>query len=291
MVRYTEAERRSLDALDAMRIRTPDGSEVPFSTVARAELGRGFSSIRRSDRRRVVNVTADVDRAQITANEVMGNLRAGAIETIMRDYPRVAYRLEGAQREQGEAMSALIPLFGISLFIIYALLAVPLRSYSQPLIIMSVIPFALVGAILGHLLMMRLGLLSGLAMMSVTGFIAAAGVVVNSSLVLVHNVNDRRAKGQSIREAAREAAVSRFRPIVLTSLTTFAGLSPLMLNQSVQAQFLVPMAVSLAFGVLFATVATLLVVPAGYLILDDLGGLRRGRRQAPLSILPEKRIA
>ena len=149
-----------------------------------------------------------VDRSQITANEVMRNLRAGAIEAIMRDYPRVAYSLEGAQREQGDAMSALIPLFGVSLFIIYALLAVPLRSYSQPLIIMSVIPFAMAGAILGHLFMMSLGLLSALAMMSVTGFIAAAGVVVNSSLVLVHNVNERRATGKSIGDAAREAAVN-----------------------------------------------------------------------------------
>ncbi len=291
MLRYTEAERRSLDALDGMRIRTPDGSEVPFATVAHAELGRGFSSIERSDRRRVVNVTADVDRSQITANEVMRNLRAGAIEAIMRDYPRVAYSLEGAQREQGDAISALIPLFGVSLFIIYALLAVPLRSYSQPLIIMSVIPFAMVGAILGHLFMMSLGLLSGLAMMSVTGFIAAAGVVVNSSLVLVHNVNERRSRGKSIRDAAREATVSRFRPIVLTSLTTFVGLSPLMLNQSVQAQFLVPMAVSLAFGVLFATVATLLVVPAGYLILDDLRRLRRAGSSQQVTLVSEERVA
>jgi multidrug efflux pump subunit AcrB len=238
-----------------------------------------------------VNVTADVDRTQITANEVVANLRSGAIQAIMRDHPRVAYSLEGAQREQGEAISGLIPLFGVSLFIIYTLLAVPLRSYSQPLVIMSVIPFALVGAIAGHLIMKSFGLLSGLAMMSVMGFIAASGVVVNSSLVLVHNVNERRAKGESIRDAARDGAVSRFRPIVLTSLTTFVGLSPLMLNRSVQAQFLVPMAVSLAFGVLFATVVTLLVVPAGYLILDDLRALRPRKREVPVQSVPERRVA
>ena len=151
----------------------------------------------------------------------------------------------------------------------------PLRSYSQPLIIMSVIPFALVGAIWGHLIMKNFGYVSGLAMMSVMGFVAASGVVVNSSLVLVDSINFRRAAGDAIADAVLHAAVSRARPILLTSLTTFFGLAPLMLNKGVQAQFLVPMAVSLSFGVLFATVVTLLVVPAGYLILNDLGRLLR----------------
>ncbi len=274
MVRYTDRERRSLGSLEDMRIRTPDGSEVPFATIAEARLGRGFSAIRRSDRRRVVNVTADVDRTQITANEVLASLRAGSIQAIMRDHPRVAYSLEGAQREQGEAMTSLVPLFATALFVIYALLAVPLRSYTQPLIIMSVIPFALVGAVYGHLIMKGFGLVSGLAMMSVMGFIAASGVVVNSSLILVYSVNERRMEGASVRRAVIESAVSRFRPIVLTSLTTFVSLLPLMLNRSVQAQFLVPMAISLAFGVLFATLITLLVVPCGYLILEDLRALR-----------------
>jgi multidrug efflux pump subunit AcrB len=284
MVRYTEKERKSLSALNSMRIRTPGGSEVPFVTVAEADLGRGFSSIRRSDRQRVVNVIADVDRSQITANEVIADLRSGAIQEIMRDYPRVAYSLEGVQREQGEAADSLIPLFGIALFVIFALLAIPLKSYSQPLVIMCVIPFALVGAIWGHVIMKGFGLVSGLAMMSVMGFIAASGVVVNSSLVLVHNLNARREAGLPVAEAVLEAAVSRCRPIILTSLTTFVGLSPLMLNRSVQAQFLVPMAVSLAFGVLFATAVTLLVVPSVYLILEDIRGL--GKKPIP-PVLPE----
>ncbi len=274
MVRYTDAERRTLGALDDMRIRTPDGSEVPFATVARAKLGRGYSSIKRADRRRVVNVTADVNRTQTTANEVLAQMRTGSIQSIMADHPRITYRLEGEQKQQGEAVSGLIPLFGIALFIIFALLAIPLRSYSQPLIIMSVIPFALVGSVAGHLLMKSFGLITGLAMMSVMGFIAASGVVVNSSLVLVHAVNGKRTLGASVREAAIDAAVTRFRPVVLTSLTTFVGLLPLMANRSVQAQFLVPMAISLAFGVLFATFVTLLVVPAGYVILEDLRRLR-----------------
>ena len=270
MIRYTKAERRSIGTLDSMRIRTPQGAEVPFSTVADAKLGRGFSAIKRSDRRRVVNVTADVDREVITANDVLADLKSGMIQAIMQDHPRVTYRLEGEQREQGEAVESLVPLFGLALFVIYALLAVPLRSYSQPVVIMSVIPFALVGAIWGHLIMKSLGYVSGLAMMSVLGFIAASGVVVNSSLVLVHNIDARRATGQAVTDAVLDAVVSRCRPIILTSLTTFVGLSPLLLNRSVSAQFLVPMAVSLAFGVLFATVVTLFVVPSGYLVLEDI---------------------
>ena len=279
MVRYTDQERRSLGSLDSMRIRTPDGSEVPFATVATSDLGRGFSTIRRADSRRVVNVIADVDRTRITANEVIADLRSGPIETIMAPYPRVSYSLEGQQADQQESSSHLLPLFGMALFIIYALLAVPLRSYSQPLIIMSVIPFAFVGAVWGHLIMKTFGYVSGLAMMSILGFTAASGVVVNSSLVLVHSVNLRRASGEPLSKIVLDAAVSRCRPIILTSLTTFIGLSPLMLNKSVQAQFLVPMAVSLSFGVLFATLVTLLVVPSGYLILHDLGRLLKKREK------------
>jgi multidrug efflux pump subunit AcrB len=273
MVRYTDQERRSLGSLDSMRIRTPNGSEVPFATVATSDLGRGFSTIRRADSRRVVNVVADVDRTRITTNEVIADLRSGPIQALMEAHPRVSYSLEGQQADQQESTRHLLPLFGIALFIIYALLAVPLRSYSQPLIIMSVIPFAFVGAVWGHLIMKTFGYVSGLAMMSVLGFTAASGVVVNSSLVLVHSVNFRRASGEPLSKVVLDAAVSRCRPIILTSLTTFIGLSPLMLNKSVQAQFLVPMAVSLSFGVLFATVVTLLVVPSGYLILHDLGNL------------------
>ena len=164
-------------------------------------------------------------------------------------------------------------MFIVAMFVIYALLATPLGSYVQPLIIMSVIPFAFVGAIWGHLIMQSFGMVSGIAMMSVMGFIAASGVVVNSSLVLVHNVNRRRSDGEAMLEAVVHAAVTRCRPIVLTSMTTFVGLLPLMLNTSIQAQFLVPMAVSLAFGVMFSTFVTLFVVPSSYLVFDDLARL------------------
>ena len=271
MLRYTDSERSSLGSLDDMRIRTRDGSEVPFVSIANAELGTGFSTIQRSDGLRVVNVTADVDRTKITANEVLAQFGNGPIQEIMRDYPQVSYSLEGSQREQSEALGRLLPLFVMALFVIYSLLAIPLKSYSQPLIIMSVIPFAFVGAVWGHLLMKGVGLLSSMAIMSVMGIIAASGVVVNSSLVLVHGINRRLGEGLSTRDAVIEAAVTRCRPIVLTSLTTFAGLSPLLLNQSVQAAVLIPMATSVAFGVIFSTVVTLLVVPSGYRILEDLG--------------------
>ncbi|MBV1904732.1 MAG: efflux RND transporter permease subunit [Pseudomonadales bacterium] len=283
MVRYTDNERKTLGTLESMRIRTLDGSEVPFATVAEAEMSRGFSAIKRSDRRRVVNVIADVDLTQITANEVIADLRDGGIQEVLRDYPRVSFSLEGAQREQAENVQDMVPNFAIAMFIIFALLAIPLKSYLQPLIIMSVIPFAFMGAIWGHTIMKGFGLISGLAMMSVMGFIAASGVVVNSSLVLVHRINSNREDGHSLKGAVLEAVVSRCRPIILTSLTTFVGLSPLLVNRSVQAQFLVPMAISLAFGVLFATLVTLLVVPSGYLVLEDLRRLFSGESPAESS--------
>ncbi len=280
MVRYPEAERRSLGDLEDMRIRTPDGREVPFRTVARAELGRGFATIHRTDRQRVVNVTADVDRKITTENEVLADLLATRMPGILADHPTVHFSLEGAQREQRKAFAGLLRWYGFALFAIFALLAIPLRSYVQPLLIMSVIPFGLVGAILGHMLMGK-----DLAFMSVMGIIALSGVVVNSSLVLVHFVNGRLAEGASLANAVREAGVARFRPIVLTSVTTFAGLTPLLLERSTQAQFLIPMAISLAFGVIFATVITLFIVPSGTLALEDLhrlpgrlGGFRQRRR-------------
>jgi multidrug efflux pump subunit AcrB len=277
MVRYPESQRRSLGDLENMRVRTPDGSEVPFYTVARAELGRGFASIRRSDRQRVINVTADIDSNRANANEVMADLHANFLPQLLADHPGLRFRLEGAQREQHKVRLGLVRGYGLALILIYSLLAIPLRSYTQPLIVMAVIPFGLVGAIAGHLLMRQ----ESISMMSVFGVVALSGVVVNSSLVLVHYVNTRRAMGSSVVEAAREAGMARFRPIVLTSATTFAGLTPLLLERSVSAQFLIPMAISLAFGVAFATLITLFLVPSLYLVLHDLQQLLR-RPKAPV---------
>jgi multidrug efflux pump subunit AcrB len=291
MVRYPEWQRRSLGDLENVRIRTPDGAEVPFSTVAHADLGRGYASIRRTDRKRVVNVTADVDRNVTTANDVLAALDAGGLGQILRDHPSVSFSLEGEQREQNRALGGLARAYLIALLAVYALLAIPLRSYLQPLLIMSVIPFGLVGAIGGHYLMGSLRpLMRGelgigdpwsLSFMSVVGMVALSGVVVNASLVMIHYVNERRAEGAGLVEAVSKAGVARFRPILLTSLTTFAGLTPLMLERSVQAQFLIPMAISVAWGVVFATAITLLVLPCGYIVLDDLARLILRRQEDP----------
>ena len=275
MVRYPASRRRSLSDLEHMRIRTPDGSEVPFLTVARVESGRGYATIRRSDRQRVVNVKADVDLDRANSNEVMADLRANFLPQLLADHPGLHFSVEGEQREQSRVMGGMFQASVLALVLVYALLAVPLRSYGQPLVIMAVIPFGLVGAVGGHLLMGK-----SLSMMSVFGVVALSGVVVNASLVMVHCVNGLRAQGASPRAAVHEAGVIRFRPIVLTSLTTFAGLTPLLLERSVSAQFLIPMAISLGFGVVFSTVITLFLVPSCYVILEDLerffGGGRHG---------------
>ncbi|MBW2229990.1 MAG: efflux RND transporter permease subunit [Deltaproteobacteria bacterium] len=265
MVRFPAAERRSLGDLENMRIRTPDGGEVPFHSVARVEAGRGYSTIRRIDRQRVITVAADLDLSKGNANEIMRDLRTNFMPQLMADHAGLNFAPDGEQREQRKVQEGMQRTLPLALILIFALLAVPLRSYSQPLIIMSVIPFGLVGAIGGHLLMGR-----SLSMMSVFGIVALSGVVVNASLVMVHYVNTRRALGASVRQAVREAGAARFRPIVLTSMTTFAGLTPLLLERSVSAQFLIPMAISLGFGVAFSSLITLFLVPSAYMILEDL---------------------
>lgn len=276
MVRYPLEQRRSLDDLENLRIRTPDGGEVPFYAVARVESGRGYATIKRSDRQRVIDVTADVDATRGNANQILRSLRTTFLPALLNDFPGLSYRLGGEQREQAKALGGLVRNYGFALILIYVLLAVPLRSYAQPLIIMAVIPFGLVGAIAGHLL---LGL--NLSMMSIFGVVALSGVVVNASLVLVHYVNQRRSEGEPVTVALRNAGVARFRPIVLTSITTFAGLTPLLLETSVSAQFLIPMATSLAFGVIFASSISLFLVPSSYMILEDLLQLTRGRTPEP----------
>jgi len=287
MVRYPRQQRRSLEDLQELRIRAADGSEVPFYAVAEAELTRGYATIKRADRRRVINVTADVDPATGNANEVLADLREGFFPGLVARYPGLTWGLEGEQREQQKALAALRFDYAFALVLIYALLAVPLRSYLQPFIIMAVIPFGLVGAIGGHLLMgfTLVPAVRNLSMMSVFGVVALSGVVVNASLVLVHYINRRRDEGASLVEAVTWAGVARFRPIVLTSVTTFAGLTPLLTEGSISSQFLIPMATSLAFGVVFAAFVSLLLVPASYVILEDvkelLGRLLRSPGPAP----------
>jgi multidrug efflux pump subunit AcrB len=264
MVRYPRDERRSLADLENMRIRTPGGAGVPFATVAHATLGRGYDVIRRTDRQRAVNVTADVDMSKGNANEILADIGRDVLPVILADHPGVRYSFEGEQREQRDTMRGLARGFLVALIMIYALMAIPFRSYVQPAIVMSAVPFGFVGAVWGHVIM---GL--DLTILSLFGLVALTGVVVNDSLVLIDFVNRRRAAGSDAVSAVREAGEVRFRPILLTSITTFAGLTPLLLERSLQARFLIPMAVSLAFGVVFATFVTLVLVPAGYLILED----------------------
>tara|TARA_B100001123_G_scaffold413898_1_gene512721 strand:- start:3100 stop:6297 length:3198 start_codon:yes stop_codon:yes gene_type:complete len=265
MVRYPADERKSLGNLEKMRIRTPSGGEVPFGQVAVVDPGRGFSSIKRVDRRRAINVTAGVDENFTTSGEVIADLRQNVLPNILARYSGISYEMEGVQAEQDDAIGGLQTGYVIALFMIFALLAIPLKSYVQPLIIMSAIPFGLVGAIWGHIIM---GL--NVTMMSMFGLVALTGVVVNDSLVMVTFINRKRLLHEDIASAVREAGVSRFRPILLTSLTTFLGLAPLMLEKSFDAAFLVPMAVSLAFGVIFATFITLILVPTSYFVLEDI---------------------
>jgi multidrug efflux pump subunit AcrB len=265
MVRYPESERRSLGTVEEMRIRTPEGAEVPFSQVAEVNMEQGYVTIQRAQRRQVIKVTADVDETEANANEVRQHLENNYLPQLQQRYLGLRYAIEGEGKEQKESMGDVIRGFVIAILAIYALLAIPFRSFSQPLIVMAAIPFGIVGAVFGHLIM---GF--NLSLMSAFGIVGLAGVVVNDSLVLIDAGNRIRGQGASSQEAMAQAGALRFRAIILTSLTTFAGLSPMILERSLQAQFLIPMAVSLGFGVLFATLITLLLIPCGYLILDDI---------------------
>ncbi len=258
-------DRARLAALEQMRLRAPDGREVPFSAAARAELVPGAAQIQRQDRQRVVSMLATVDKSRTTADTVQRELEEGALAGLVQRHPGLAWRLEGQQREQAEFLGTLMKIFLVALLAIYVLLAIPLGSYLQPLVIMSAIPFGLIGAVGGHVL---LGL--DLTMFSLIGVIALSGIAVNDSLVMLDTVNRTRAAGGSLEEAVSSAGPRRFKAIFLTTLTTAAGLAPLVFEKSLQAQFLIPMAVSVAFGVVFATLVTLLIVPALLLAQQDL---------------------
>ena len=283
MVRYPREQRQSLGSLENMRIRTSKGGEVPFSQVAQVNSGHGNALIRRVDRHRAVSVTASVDPEISSAASVLTDMRERVLPEVLADFPGVFYTFDGAQAEQAEAVGGLRDGLILSLTTIFALLGVALRSYLQPLIIMGAIPFGFVGGLCGHLL---LGL--DLSFLSMLGFVALTGIVVNDSLIMVVFINraqdaraqvnqldGRRLASIGLERAIREAGGRRFRPILLTSLTTFIGLVPMMLDRSLQAAAFIPMAVSLAFGVLFATLITLFLVPISYLILDDLQRLPR----------------
>ncbi len=264
MVRFPLEERASIGNLEEMYIRTPAGTEVPFYSVARFDLRRGFSKIERRDGSRNVSVSADVDRNTISPEDVSAKIRNELVPALLAKYPTLTIELGGEQEERSTALAGLAAGSALSLVLIFMLLAIPLRSYLQPFVIMSVIPFGAVGAIFGHWIM-------GVQLMffSALGIVALSGVVVNASLVLVDYVNRQRREGIHTYTAVLNACVTRFRPIMLTSVTTFVGLIPLMLTNTPATAPFIPMAVSLAWGVLFATFITLLGVPCLYLILED----------------------
>ncbi len=294
-VRYPRDERKSIADLQKSKIRTATGAEVPFSQVATASFGRAATALQRSDGQPAIRITADVDKAKgANANEVVAALNQGlesynqkwiqnffdwfsskmgqeiqkredgAIKQVMDQFPGVKIVFQGEQKDQNAALSELLSHALIALMGMYILMAIPLKSYVQPTIIMTAIPFGLIGAIFGHIVMGY-----DISIMSLCGSIALAGVVVNDSLVLVDYVNREIENGADIITAAWESGAARFRPILLTSLTTFAGLTPMLLETDLQAQILIPMAISLSFGILFATVITLFLVPCIYLILND----------------------
>ncbi len=269
IVRYPAAERHSLANLKQMYIRAPSGIEVPFADVTEIKIDRSAAAIHRTDRYRTLNVTADVNKKTVKLEILKRDLKAWLKQTISA-HPGVQYNLKGEAKDQAESFTSVISGALLALVGIYAMLAIPFRSYSQPLIIMSAIPFGLLGAVLGHML---LGI--NLTINSILGMVALIGIVVNDSLVLVDFINRRKHAGDSIHNAVIHSGAARFRPIMLTSLTTFAGLLPLMFEKNVQAQFLIPMAVSLGFGILFATFITLLLVPINYMILEDLFSFAR----------------
>ena len=264
MVRYPLDERTSIGDLENMKLRTANGALIPFTELADIQFTKGYNSIVRVNRERSVNVRARVDKASVQPSDIVRQVRAERIQPILDKYPSVGFKLEGASQDEAEATDSLALGFLLALLAIYALMAIPLKSYSQPFIIMSVIPFGMIGAVVGHWV---LGM--PISILSLFGVIALAGVVVNDSLVMVDYVNQARREGTPLATAVIEAGGRRFRAIILTSLTTFFGLLPIVLEKSMQAQMVIPMAVSLAFGILFATVITLILIPCLYLLLDD----------------------
>jgi len=267
MVRYPEQERVSIGDLEDMYIRTSEGDAVPFSSIADFDMQQGYAQINRVDGERSVAVNADIIESLVEPGVVNDDIKNNFFPDLKTRYPSVDYREDGGTAEQSSIIQDMVRGMLFAIFGIYALLAIPLRSYSQPVIIMGVIPFGVVGAIIGHLVV-------GIPVnfMSFLGIIALSGVVVNDSIILVNFVNKAVEKGEDVVTAVVNGGSRRFRAILLTSLTTFFGLLPILMETSMQAQFLIPMATSMAFGIVFATIITLLLIPCLYVILEDMKG-------------------
>jgi multidrug efflux pump subunit AcrB len=272
-VKLPESERENMRYLESFVVRTPAGVEVPLMDVVEVTPGKAFKSIDRRDGRRVITVSTDVE-PKSAANRVLKVVRDEILPQLRADFPGITWSFEGSQAEMRESTASLWGGFALAMAVIYALLAIAFSSYIQPVIVMMSIPFGIVGGVLGHII---LGY--DLSLVSMMGVVAVSGVVVNGALIMVHHANRKRPE-LSAHDAIHEAGVRRFRPIMLTTLTTFGGLTPIILETSRQAYHLIPMAISLGFGIIFATSIMLLLVPCLYLILEDLSRLRAGIPQA-----------
>lgn len=263
MIRYKKDQRESLDNLNSLMIKTSEGDNIPLSNIATLRSSKSPNSIRRVNSYRTINITADIEKANVDVFAMQNDLEVFLSDTLSR-YPNLKYTLEGETREQNDAFGSLAYALLFAVFAIYVLLAIPFKSYLQPLIVMSVIPFGIIGAVIGHWI---LGM--NLTILSLMGMLALTGILVNDSLVIVDYINKQYKKTGDLLDSVLNAGVARFRPVMLTSLTTFIGLLPLMFEKATNAQFLIPMAVSLAFGILFATFTTLILIPVNYVVMDS----------------------
>jgi multidrug efflux pump subunit AcrB len=265
-VMLPEYQRQDVHYLENFVVRTTEGQEVPLMDVAEVNISESFRSIDRRDGRRVITVGTDVEPKSATT-QVLDVIQGKILPQMRADFPGLTWTFQGSQADLRESTSALWGGFGLAMFAIFALLAIAFGSYLQPLVVMLAIPFGAVGAIIGHMI---LGM--ELSLVSIMGIVALSGVVVNDSLIMVSYANRQRER-LGAAQAIYEAGLRRFRPIVLTTLTTFGGLTPIIMETSLQAVYLIPMAVSLGFGIVFATALILFLVPCLYLVLEDLKGL------------------
>ncbi|MFU8817532.1 MAG: efflux RND transporter permease subunit, partial [Pseudomonadales bacterium] len=276
--RLPEAERRMEYSLENLLIRTPGGGEIPLAQAAVLERDRSQTSLQRHGGRRAITVSADTDPRIAIPTDVARTMEAELLPPLVAEFPGLEWQVAGQEEDMRDALGVLALGFAIAALVMYALMAIVFRSYLQPLLIVSAIPFGIAGAILGHVVM---GF--DLSMISMFGIVALAGVVVNDSLVLVYLINTLRRQGMERTEAVLAGLQRRFRPILLTSITAFLGLAPMIFETSIQARMLIPMAISLGFGVLFVTPIALIVLPAMLLILEDAIDLARrpwSRRRA-----------
>ncbi|WP_405227497.1 efflux RND transporter permease subunit [Lentisalinibacter sediminis] len=276
-VRLPESERETLYSVETFIVRTPGGGEIPLGQAARVTEGRSFTEIRREDGKRVIEVSSDVDENVANAGQITAALTGEVLPLMQQELPGLTWSLSGEQEAQAESIGGLMRGMVLALLAMYALMAVAFRSYVQPLLVLFAVPFGLIGAVLGHAIMGYT-----MSFVSVLGLVALSGVVINGSLVLITAINDFRKEGVELQDAVISGTVRRVRPVVLTSLTTFFGLTPIIFETSLQARFLIPMAISLGFGVLFVTAIALLLVPASYLAMTDVQRWVAGRRAARL---------